>query len=242
MSQRLKDKVDLLLLEIERNPGVNVTATQRYKDLIKALKAEYDKFAVYLETELEGIIARSEAQGKSDATALLVAALVAMGLQVTPAMIAQPPVSSVPSVLAPGSPAYIRLQELAGIQSQRVIDALIEGINRGYGYEKLGGLIVDELGLGLADALRWARTTQMEAYRNTSHETMLENGNIVDGWTWWAQIDGSVCDGCQEGHGTFHALDESLNDLTPHIWNCRCVELPHVVGDVNPITGEPTDG
>ncbi len=145
------------------------------------------------------------------------------------------------SILAPGSPAWKRLHELVPLLAQHIIDTMEEGIRMGYGYEKLGAMIVDDLGLGLADALRWARTIQMEAYRETGHETMLENPDFIDGWTWFAQVDESTCEGCSEGHGTFHDASESLNDLTPHIWNCRCVELPHVIGDPNPVTGEPIE-
>ena len=239
MSARLKDKVDLLLLEIERNPGANITQMRRYNDLVDALNSEFARYDAYLETELQRITTEAQSQARLDSAALIAAALIARGLPVKPAQVPQS--SVIPEVLAEGSAAWKRLHELAPLQAQTIIDNLIKGINSGYGYEKLGRLIVDDLGLGLSDAMRWARTIQMEAYRETSHNTMLENSNIVDGWTWWAQVDDRTCDGCREQHGTFHPVEEKLNDLTPHIWNCRCDFLPHVIGDPNPVTGEPIE-
>jgi len=246
MSQRLKDKVDLLLLEIERNPDANIMQMKRYKDLVTALNAEFTKYDTYLETELEAIQAKAQSQARLDSAALIAAALAIFGLTVKPGQIPQSaaalganPASS--TILVPGSAAYKRLHELAPLQAQNIIDKLLEGINRGYGYEKLGAMIVDDLGLALSDALRWARTIQMESYRETSHNTMLENSNFIDGWTWFAQLDEATCDPCRESHGSFHDAGESLSDLTAHIWNCRCVELPHVIGDDNPITGQPIE-
>jgi hypothetical protein len=236
MSQRLKDRVDLLLGEIERNPNASIKQMARYHELVDALNAEFEKYDIYLETELEAIQARETTQAKLDTAALIAAALALRGMTVKPAQV---PVSqTVPSVLAPGSAAYKRLHELAPLQAQRIIDKLLEGVNRGYGFEKLGAMIVNDLGLGLSDAMRWARTTQMTSYRLTSHNTMVQNSNILAGWDWFAQLDDATCTGpgsCSEQHGTFHGLDENISDLTNHIWNCRCVELPRVIGDESPI-------
>jgi len=236
MSARLKDKVDLLLLEIERNPDANITQMRRYNDLVDALNSEFARYDAYLETELQRITTEAQSQARLDSAALIAAALLLRGLPVKPAQVPQS--TAIPEVLAEGSAAWKRLHELAPLQAQTIIDNLLKGINSGYGYEKLGKLIVDDLGLGLSDALRWARTIQMEAYRLTSHNTMLENSNILSGWDWFAQLDDATCTGpgsCSEQHGTFHGLDENLSDLTNHIWNCRCVELPRVIGDESPI-------
>lgn len=236
MSERLKDKVDLLLLEIERNPDANIVQMQRYKDLTKALFEEYKRFEAYMETELQTIASKAESQARLDSTSLIAAALLAYGIKVSPKSIPSP--RFVSQLLAPGSPHYERLHKLAPLQAQRIIDNLLGGIKSGVGFQRLGKMIVDDLGLGLSDALRWARTVQMETYRETSHNTMLENSGLIDGWTWWAQVDERTCEDCAESHGSFHPASESLTDLTVHVWNCRCVELPHVMGDNNPVTGE----
>jgi SPP1 gp7 family putative phage head morphogenesis protein len=239
MSQRLKDKVDLLLMEIERDPALVVTKTERYTELVAALNEEFAKYNVYLETELERIAAEASAQAAIDSRALVLQQLKDRGIGVSGQIPAARVVQT--SVFAEGSAAYTRLHELAPIQAQRIIDNLLQGINQGKGYKAIGKAIVDDLGLPLSDALRWARTTQMEAYREAGHNTMLENSDIIDGWTWFAQLDEATCDPCKDSHGTFHTADESLTDLTAHIWNCRCCELPHVIGDPNPITGAPVE-
>jgi hypothetical protein len=229
MTQRLKDKVDLLILELERNPDSDIKQMRRYHDLVDALNAEFERYDMYLETELESIVSNARSQARLDSAALISTALLAMGISVKPTQVLQ--TNEPNKILAPGSERWRRLHELAPLQAQQVIDKLMEGINRGYGYKKLGGMIVDDLGLGLSDALRWARTIQMESYRTTSHDNMLENAGIIDGWTWFAQVDENTCESCLENNGTFHDASETLNDLTAHIWNCRCVELPHIAGD-----------
>ena len=136
-----------------------------------------------------------------------------------------------------------RLKVLAAKQADWILAKLLEGISKGWGFEKLGKAIVDALGLGLADALRWARTVQMAAYR-TEGRKYREQVDFIDGWVWFAQLDERTCTGpgsCSEQHGTFHTNNESINELTLHIWNCRCTELDHVRGDPNPITGEPIE-
>ena len=76
MSSRIKDKADLLLLEHERaKTGVPIEGTRRYKEFIKVLSEELQKYFTYLETELEGIEARARAQSKTDSTAVIAAAL-----------------------------------------------------------------------------------------------------------------------------------------------------------------------
>lgn len=75
MSSRIKDKADLLLLESERKPDVNIKQTARYKEFIKVLNDEFQKYFTYLETELEGIEARARAQSKTDSIAVIAAAL-----------------------------------------------------------------------------------------------------------------------------------------------------------------------
>jgi SPP1 gp7 family putative phage head morphogenesis protein len=239
MSQRLKDKVDLLVLELERDPAQAIANMQRYKDLVTALNTEFAKYNVYLEIELDRIAAEARAQALLDSQKLILEQLKARGIGISGKIPAGRVVQT--SVLAEGTAAWKRLHELAPLQAQAVIDKLIEGINSGWGYQKLGKAIVDQLGLPLSDALRWARTTQMEAYRETSHNTMLENSAYIDGWTWFAQLDDATCDPCRESHGTFHTPDEQLTDLTAHVWNCRCCEIPHVMGDENPITGQPVE-
>lgn len=239
MSARLRDKVDLLVQEIQLNPDANVIDMQRYKDLIQALNYEYSRWYTYLETELDGIVENARKQSRRDTAALIAAAFALVGLSVRPSRVPQ---SAAPvTVLSPGTEMYRRLHELAPQTAKRIIDNLLEGINLGYGYSRLGKMIVDDLGLGLSDALRWARTVQMKSYRETAHNTMMENGNIIDGWVWWAQVDERTCEDCAGSHGTFHQAEERLNELTTHIWNCRCVELPHVRGDLNPVTGESVE-
>lgn len=132
--------------------------------------------------------------------------------------------------LEENSPLYESIKNLQPSLTERIIDQITENIGLGRNPRVTAQNIADLLGTGLADAVRWARTTQMEVYRETNSETMRANENILDGWYWFAQLDDNTCEVCREEHGTFHELDE---DLDGH-WNCRCTQIPHVRGDDPP--------
>jgi SPP1 gp7 family putative phage head morphogenesis protein len=247
LAGRLKDKIDLLMLELEKAGIETLTAGQvakmsRFTQLISAIEAELAKYNIYLETELSQIAKAAMSQAILDSRALIRMTAGNVGITGSFNSLNTGAIATITRLLAPDSPLFKRLQELAPEMAAQISRKILEGVGLGYGYEKLGRMIVDDLGLGLSDALRWARTTQMTAYRETSHATMAENSNVIDGWTWWAQVDDATCDSCRDNHGSFHPAGDSLNDLTAHIWNCRCVELPHVIGDDNPVTGEPIEG
>lgn len=71
MSKRLKDKLDLLMLELKDTEYTvaSVKKMKRYKEFVNAVNDEFKKFNSYLEVELDGIVSRSESQGKADAIA-----------------------------------------------------------------------------------------------------------------------------------------------------------------------------
>ncbi len=76
MSSRIKDKADLLFLEYERaKTSVPIEKTHRYKEFVKVLTEEFQKYFIYLETELEGIEAKARAQAKTDSVAAIAAVL-----------------------------------------------------------------------------------------------------------------------------------------------------------------------
>ena len=69
MAERIKDKVDLLMLELKDTEYTvaSVKKSKRYKELVTTLSEELARFWIYMEVELQSIKARSAEQGKADA-------------------------------------------------------------------------------------------------------------------------------------------------------------------------------
>ena len=236
LAQRLQDKIDLLVQELLLNPEVTtgqVARMDRYSQLIKAVASEMQKYGNYLETELGGIAQAALNQSTIDTAALIRMAYQGVGVT---GGVNKLPVNAIQTLLGflqTDGPLYQRIQELAPKYAQAIADRILEGVGLGYNPVKVGNIISDTLGWGLTDALRWARTTQLYTYRETSRANFAANADILDGWVWFCQLDTSVppCEACLAEHGTLHRLDETLDGH----FNCRCSEIPHVRGDDNPV-------
>jgi hypothetical protein len=234
LAARLKDKIDLLVAEIEKVGMENITRGQvarmaRYTQLMDAVRDELGKYNQYLAIELDRIANTALAQSTIDMQRLV---KLAHGYGAFNKL----PVGSIKTLLGflqSGSPLYRRIQELAPLTAERVASGILEGVALGYNPVKVGKMIVDDLGQGLSSAMRWARTTQMWTYREASRATMASNAEILDGWVWFAILDGDVppCESCIANHGQLFPINEPLDDH----YNGRCVALPHVKGDDMPV-------
>lgn len=154
--------------------------------------------------------------------------------------VSQAVLDALDDLLEPGSPVYERLKKLTDTNIEYVIGLLEDAIQEGKNPAVIGKLIAEQgLGIGLTDALRWARTVQMNAYRLGSQVTMGQNSDILDGWVWFALLDSAIppCESCLANHGKLFSLDESLDDHP----NGRCVAIPHVAGDDNPVSQTGAD-
>ena len=106
---------------------------------------------------------------------------------------------------------------------ERFKNALIVGIGTGMHPTRVAQLAREATGVGLARALRIARTEMLRGWRESSRQTYAANDDIVDGWIWSADLSDRTCASCLAMHGTFHKLDERLDDHP----NGRCAMLPH---------------
>jgi hypothetical protein len=68
------------------------------------------------------------------------------------------------------------------------------------------------------------RTAQLWTYRESTRLNYINNSNVVDGWIWFAQLDGRVCLSCANQHGRQYPLTSVLNDHH----NGRCAQLPSI--------------
>lgn len=130
--------------------------------------------------------------------------------------------------LADGSPLAETVGRRFGEARHAAEEALSAGIIAGQGPVDLARTLA-----GLTDTLMTrhvltlARTAPMQAFRTASLRTYAENGDVVDGWTWFASLSATTCLACLNKHGSVHPLREQFFGTHPR---CRCTPIPRVRG------------
>lgn len=125
-----------------------------------------------------------------------------------------------------GSPLRALFDALGPEVSAGVRDALATAVATGMGPRETARLVRKQFGMGLARALRIARTEQIRAYREATHQNYLRNADVLEGWIWLSAANRRTCAACWAMHGTFHELKERLDDHPQG----RCVMVPAVKG------------
>lgn len=77
-------------------------------------------------------------------------------------------------------------------------------------------------GFPLFQARAMVRTVNLWAAREGTMAVYRENSDIVSGWIWSAELSARTCMSCIAMHGTFHGLNETLDDH----YNGRCAPIP----------------
>lgn len=228
---RLDDLVAALTLEIGDGLATagEVARMARYRRLLAEIETEVGKFANFTETEML-TASRAAIDMASKHAAGLVDA-VAPGVTAGFNRLPTGAIESLLGFLDRGGPLFERLQAMAGLQAESVGRKLLEGVGLGYNPKKLAGLIRDEMGGSLTDALRMTRTVQLYSYREATRANYAANPDVVEGWYWYAELDPDTCASCIAQHGSLHTIDEVLNDHH----NGRCAMVPAVIGADNPI-------
>ena len=222
---RLSGDIDALTLQIASGEytATTVIKLDRYRDLIQQAAEQLRDFQGLTRAEIETAARLGLDLGSLQARQLL--SVTARGdVSVTAAFRALPKetLEQLMGFLDPAGPLYQRLALLAPTTVDGISAAILEGVAKGYGPKVLAGRIVNELGMGLTDALRMTRTTQLYSYREASRATYMANAEVMEGWQWFAQLDGSTCMSCVAQHGSIHPVTETLNDHH----NGRCAMLP----------------
>ena len=127
--------------------------------------------------------------------------------------------------LSPGSPVWNSLEGYDLVMRQQIEDVVTHSLMMGYNPKRWADELRLVTGRGLDWAINWTRTLQLNAYREASRRTYLENQNVVKGWWWSSALDNRTCLGCIEMHGTWHPLSEPLNDHH----RGRCGPIPDVL-------------
>jgi hypothetical protein len=229
----LDARVQALLLEIanmDEPTAAQVAKLARFKGLQADIIAEYTRFQAYLRTEILNAAEGSFNLGAAQSAQLVEALLAEAGITARLGGLSAGAFEAMVAFLQPGSPLYDRIDLLAGTLADYVRNTLLDAVALGYNPVKTARLIQDAFGRGLTDALRMARTAQLYSSR-VAAQNIYQNSEVVDGWIWYAQLDGATCQSCIVMHGTIHSKDELLSDHH----NGRCAMLPYIEAFGNPI-------
>jgi hypothetical protein len=229
---RLGDKIEKLVLKLETQPEwtrSQVTRLAQYGELIKEIERELKGFQEYARVE----ISTSARNAISFAVYDTDKYLKALGYA-SPTMLPTKAIETMLGFLQPDGEMYKRLMQLSTDKAAATANAILEGIGLGYNPRKVAGLITKEIGMGLTESLRMARTSQLYAYREATRANYIANDNVVKGWIWWAELDSETCMSCVAMHGTVHELDETLDDHH----NGRCAMLPYLGDNAPEATGK----
>jgi hypothetical protein len=233
---RLEPQIEALTLQIASGEytRTQVIHLERYKAFLAQTAEELRDFQGLTKTELETLGRLGVQLGEQNGRILLESMVV--GQNATGAMFQRLPTDAIEQLLGfldPQGPLYERLSNLATVTTAQVEEAILDGFAKGIGSQRMATEIVNALGIGLTDAMRMARTVSNYAYRESSRAVYAANAEVLDGWQWFAVLDGMVCMSCVAQHGTIHPVTETLNDHH----NGRCTMIPVVKG-FDPVVSE----
>ena len=219
----LESDIDLLIKELTGGQlsVADVKKLKAYKRLMSNSEEALKEFSSYLGVDMRNEMEKMAALGQSDAFALLLTqGEVLRGVLNKGANEAQ--LRALINYLDYGKPLYKRLQQYGQYNAEYISKMILDGVKGGYNPVTIGRSIRDAFGMGLTDAMRMMRTVQIYSYRDASHLNYQNNRGVVTGWIWYAELDDLTCMSCVAEHGSFHSVDETLNDHH----NGRCVPIP----------------
>lgn len=225
---RLELQINALTAELatmsEPTPW-KVRKLERWVTLQRQMVDEIGRFGAYVDVEMSSSSLERIRLGSAAAKALTSAAVGGVSLSWNDL-----PADAIRTMLAfldESSPLRRSLIEQLGPSvADNVSDYLMRAVALGINPNTIGAEMARRLGLGLVWAMRTARTAQLYAYREASRASYAANSDVVKKWRWHAQLDDRTCVSCLSMHGTFHDLDETLEDH----YNGRCAMLPIVHG------------
>ena len=229
MYERMGGDIDALILAIEAMEDITrkqVQNSSQYKRLLRNAEKELERFQIYLETVVTASAATSIGLGLSHSAALVNAQIGGGFTSLEPGVI-----RPLLQYLDPGGGLYASLQRLTGNTVDAVVQSIVDGVLAGHNPRKIARAIQGAFGRGLTDALRNTRTVQIWSYRDSARANYTATGGIVQGWVWYARLDGLTCMSCVSQHGSIHELSETLDDHD----NGRCAPLPYIPEFGNPV-------
>jgi len=235
---RIKVKLDRLVKEIEaaKLQGAEINAgwlyeRERLSGLKREIELEIGKFsdgAARVITSEQLTLFRL---GFSDSRALVFAALESEGLTVEARFggLNRNAVEALAGFASDGSPLASLLNEAGRRAGERARLELISGVAQGSSADVIAARVRLAFGGGLSRSLTIARTETLRAYREAARETYRAAGDVLTGWVWTASLSRRTCAMCLAMHGTVFTVEDRLESHP----NCRCVQVPLVVGNTD---------
>ncbi len=219
--KRIKQRLDDLTQQIEqaRGRGEEISPSwlfqyERLQSLQRQVEAEIREFARFAEQRIIAEQAEAVRAAQEHAEQLVLAGLgePPPGVIVTFARLPTQALTDLVGFLQDGSPLRDLLDELGPDASKAVRDALIGGLATGQGPATIARQVRQALGGNMVRALTIARTEVLRAYRESSRRSYQANSDVVKGWVWHSALGPRTCPACWAMHGSFHRLDERLDD------------------------------
>lgn len=198
----------------------------RAQSLQAQIEAELRRFGVYAAESTTGLQSRAVEAARRHSAELvdLAAGVRPVGIEVPFDVLPTQALQDLVGFAADGSPLREVYGEIAGGVADRVTDAMVSAVVTGLGPRESARVIRRQFGTGLVRALLVSRTETLRAYREATHRNYEANADVVEGWIWHATLTTRTCAACWAMHGSFHRLDERLDDHP----NGRCAPVPAV--------------
>lgn len=229
--QRMGAQIQALQESLDGRPMPFARAAKQTQLLAlrQQIETELGRFGVVADNELSQLSAQGIQLGLDHSTGLVVAHFVSpqarQSITASFTQLVPEQVETLLGFLAPDSPLREGLTSRLGpYVADRMSNAMVDGMVRGFNPNKTAGLVRRELGVGLDSAINTVRTANLWAYREATRANYVANQRIVSGWTWYATLDGRVCGNCLSQHGSLHSVTETLNGHH----QCRCAMLPEL--------------
>lgn len=214
-------------IEAARDAGLEVTESWLFEQgRLRALESQVAEQVAAFAGRLERQTTQLQEIGIDLADRQFGRSVAAAGVEITLRRLPDQQIAQLVGFLADGSPLSRLLVELGPEAGQRMRDTLIRGVALGWNPREMERRARESQGAVLSRSLKIMRTEALRPYREYAHLNYQANSHVVRGWYWSSALQTRTCASCWAMHGTFHRLDERLDDHP----NGRCTQVPAVRG------------
>ena len=227
-------------LESGKLTKADVRNSAAFSNLIRSITSELDAYQGYLQTEIRNEADKALRSGLTDGQTLLLIAI-------SGALLAR--LSDLPreTVIVPSLSTNfleglldrleLKINTLSNFHADEITQGILDMVGKGVNPVDIAKWITDAYGVGLTDSIRMMRTAQLYAYRMANAEVQKANADLLNGVVWCATLDNLTCMSCTALHGQVFPVGTICNDH----YNGRCVMLPWVKGEPNPVAQSGAD-
>lgn len=201
----------------------------RFQKLLWQARAEYGKFADYVEERVSDLQEEALKKGIEDAYTVLGSSLEAAGLSITFDKLPIGAIENMIGLTADGTPLKTLLMDSYGEAVNGIIEEMLTGLAKGLNPTDIAELMANKFGVGLDRALTIARTEQARAYRTASLEQYRDSGVVMQ-YKRMAKKDDTTCLGCLFADGEIYDTEHEFDEHP----NGRCSIIPVVRGAPEP--------